>query len=345
MRRSAACLVFVVGILAACGRTTSSPPIPSTPTVAVPVPSSTEPATTATSPTPSPVEQSRPTPPGLLRLTNDPALDSYPAWSWDGHRIAMSSDRTGVYEIYAMDPDGGNLVRLTEEEGTVLKDDPTWSPDGKEIAFALHSDLTRIYAFDVAQAALEPFDPFESTAEGFPEQLGDPYADAFNPSWSPDGRRMALTMFDSNMVLQVFTLDLRSGELVQLSDGPADAYGPSWSADGRWMAYTAEDGGNAEIYMIAADGSGLKRLTDDPARDNSPSWSPDGRFIIFHSTRDVGSDLYVLRVDGGEVIRLDTGGPENSSPSWSPDGRYIAFVSDRDGNAEIYRINAPVLAP
>lgn len=345
MRRAATCLVFGLGIVAACSRTVPAPQVPSPSTIASSTPTFVERTKTTPPETRPSTEPPVPTPAGLLRLTNDPALDSYPAWSWDGQRIAMSSDRTGVYEIYVMNPDGSSLVRLTEDDGTVLKDDPTWSPDGRRIAFALHSDLTRIYAFDVEQAAIEPFEPFESTAEGLPEPLSDYHADVFSPSWSPDGRRIALTMFDSNSVRQVFTLDVRSGDLLQISHGSYDAFGPSWSPDGRWITYTAEDGGNAEIYIIAVDGSDLKRLTDSPARDNSPSWSPDGRFIVFHSTRGGDSDMYAMRIDGSDVLRLDTGGPENSSPAWSPDGRYIAFVSDRDGNAEIYRIDAPVLTP
>ena len=342
MKPPAACLALAFGLLAACGRTgspsaTATAPAPTLP-IATATPSLPHLSPTLTD-TPQIVVQ------GLLRLTNDPARDSYPAWSRDGQRIAFASTRTGVHEIYSMNAEGGDLTQLTEDDGSYLKDDPSWSADGSQIAFASRSDLSRIYAFDVRSAEINPFNPMVSTPQGYPQPLSDPYADAFSPSWSPDGRRLAMTMFDSNMVLQVFTLDLRSGGLVQLSGSPADTSGPSWSADGRWIAYTAEDGGNAEIYVVAADGSGLRQLTDDPARDNSPSWSPDGRFIVFHSTRGGDSDLYALPVDGGDVIRLETGGPQNSSPAWSPDGRYIAFVSDRDGNAEIYLIDAPALGP
>jgi len=348
VKGSAVSWIFALGFVAACGR--SSPP--STAAVTSTVPPSTEPspipveATETSLPTTqSPTDAPQPTPVGLLRLTNDPRLDSYPAWSGDSHRIAWSSDRSGIYEIYAMSADGSNLIQLTEDEGTVLKDDPTWSPDGSQIAFASHSDTTRIYAFDVERAAEQPFNPFEPSSQGFPEPLSNYYVDAFSPSWSPDGRRVALIAHDSNVVRQVFTLDLVSGESVQLTHGSSPAYRPSWSPDGRWIAYTSRVEGNREIYLIAADGSGLTQLTDDPAADDSPSWSPDGQFIVFHSNRTGDSDLYVMRFDGSNVLRLDIGGGENSSPSWSPDGRFIAFVSDRDGNDEIYRMDAPALQP
>jgi len=341
--------------MAACGRTPPASPtailpnstvgISTTPPSGEPSPTRVEPTDTVPPPFQSPTDAPPPTPAGLLRLTHDPRLDSYPAWSWDSQRIAFSSDRSGVYEIYAMSADGSNLVQLTEDEGTVLKDDPAWSPDGKRIAFALHSDISRIYAFDVQRAQVQPFNPIEPSPQGFPEPLSNYYVDAFSPSWSPDGRRIALTMDDFYGVKQVFTLDLVSGKLVQLSQDPYPAFRPSWSPDARWIAYTSRVEGNREIYLVAADGSSLTQLTDDPAGDDSPSWSPDGLFIVFHSNRTGLSDLYVMRIDGSNLLRLDTGGPENSSPSWSPDGRYIAFVSDRDGNAEIYRMDAPVLEP
>ena len=69
--------------------------------------------------------------------------------------------------------------------------------------------------------------------------------------------------------------------------------------------YVSHLDGNAEIYVINADGSGLTNLTNDPGNDYDPDWSPDGRQIAFSSTRDGNYEIYVMNADGSEVDQPD----------------------------------------
>ena len=348
MKGSAITLILALCVVAACGQ--STPPSTAIDTSTVPPPvepsptavESTEASSTATG---LPTDAPQPTPEGLLRLTNDPARDQTPAWSWDGQRIAFSSDRTGVFEIYAMNADGGSLVELTEDSGVLFKEDPAWSPDGRRIAFTALFDVSRILAFEVDIAEAEPFSPSHWASQGFPEPLSDYYTDSFFAAWSPDGRTLALIMHDANLVRQLFTLDPASGRFTQLTNGTSPAYRPSWSPDGRRIAYSLDAEGDQEIYVIGADGGGLTQLTNDPGYDSRPSWSPDGRLIVFSSDRGGAYRLHLMWSDGSYIGELDTGPGEAFTPSWSPDGRFIAFVSDRDGNDEIYRMDAPALQP
>ena len=95
-----------------------------------------------------------------------------------------------------------------------------------------------------------------------------------------------------------------------------------------------------EIYVMNANGSDVRRLTNDPAGDWGPDWSPDGQRITFVSDRDGNNEIYVMNADGSGVRRLTDDPADDLNPIWSPDGRRIAFVSDRDGNNEIYVMNA-----
>ena len=74
----------------------------------------------------------------LSRLTNNPAVDVFPAWSSDGSKIAFTSDREGGPEIFIVNPDGTDLTRLTDNTANDAL--PAWSPDGKQIAFVSDRD-------------------------------------------------------------------------------------------------------------------------------------------------------------------------------------------------------------
>ena len=79
--------------------------------------------------------------------------------------------------------------------------------------------------------------------------------------------------------------------------------------------------GNAEIYVMNADGSGQRRLTRNTVGDRHPVWSPDGRRIAFESNWQVN----VMNADGSGQRRLTRNGGRNFAPAWSPDGQQIAF--------------------
>ena len=105
---------------------------------------------------------------------------------------------------------------------------------------------------------------------------------------------------------------------------------PSWSPDsGR---FTAGDG--RTVYILNADGSGLRPLTDG----EYPAWSPTNNWIAHRACVGGACGLYLTNADTGEQRRLTTGGSDGQ-PAWSPNGQQIAYISQDDGNFEIYRIN------
>ena len=138
-------------------------------------------------------------------LTNNPSDDRYPSWSPDGKRIAFVSDRDGhvmdgrrTDEIYVMDANGGNPQNLTNDPNDEWS--PSWSPDGKRIAFA--SDR---------EEPLRYFDIYVMDADGQNQQrlTNDPRDDR-DPSWSPDGERIIFSARRDGHFETKFAVTLKS---------------------------------------------------------------------------------------------------------------------------------------
>jgi Tol biopolymer transport system component len=91
------------------------------------------------------------------------------------------------------------------------------------------------------------------------------------------------------------------------------------------IAFCTTRDGNAEIYIMNADGSGQTRLTKASGADSAPALSPDGKRIAFSSERDGGaSEVYVMNADGSGQARVTKSTGRDDDPSWSPDGARIA---------------------
>lgn len=132
--------------------------------------------------------------------------------------------------------------------------------------------------------------------------------------------------------------DPEGGGITQITGLSADAE-PDWSPDGERLIFATSRDGDAEIYIMDADGHDPVNLTNDPASDGGPVYSPAcaGRgddcvnWIAFHSDRAGSYDLYMMDEQGQHLTQL-TDDPFNDDawPSWSPDGERLAFTSTRD---------------
>ena len=261
-------------------------------------------------------------------------------------QIAFSSNRDGNSEIYVMDTDGGNQRKLTNNRHGDWS--PSWSPDGKRIAFVSNRDGHVIDGIPTS-------DIYVMDADGGNQQnlTNNPGRDS-SPSWSPDGKRIAFHSDrdnDRDHNIEIYVMDDDGGNLQRLTNNLTEDQYPAWSPDGKRIAFSARRDGHFEnqfgityeIYVMDADGQNEQRLTENRNNDWHPSWSPDGKRIAFDADRKgdvVKFDIYVMDADGGNQQKLTNHRAWDGSPSWSPDGKRIAFWSLRDGNSEIYVMGA-----
>lgn len=125
-------------------------------------------------------------------------------------------------------------------------------------------------------------------------------------------------------------------QLAKITSDSTTATDPAFSADGSRVAYVSTSPGNAEIYVMNADGTSPTRLTTEPLADGRPTFTPDGQTILFHSARAAGKQqIFSINVDGSGLTQL-TRDSVNLAPTVSPDGQTIAYVSLRNKSYDIW---------
>ena len=136
---------------------------------------------------------------------------------------------------------------------------------------------------------------------------------------------------------QLYAIDRSNlAQLTKLTPDTTSASDPAFSPDGSRIAFVSQRDGNAEIYVMNADGTASTRITNDPQADGRPSFTPDGQAVVFHSARTAGKQqIWVVNADGTGLTQLSRDSV-NSSPTVSPDGQTIAYVSARNKDGDIW---------
>jgi len=231
---------------------------------------------------------------------------------------------------------------------------PTWSPDGRSIAF------TRWERQDDGGRDADVWVADSDGGNARPLVSGPGYD--WIPAWSPDGAWISYTADAATPAsppagpigggpqpgqppgavtprtgrAQVWLVRPDGTDAHQLTDVEGGAAAAAWSPDGRSIAYSSDREGQSDIYAAAANGSSEVRLTDDLAADWAPSWSRDGRHVLFTSDRTGDNDIWRVGTDATGLTRLTADGSDDDVAAEAPDGSRIVFVSTRSGDAEVW---------
>ena len=221
-------------------------------------------------------------------------------------------------------------ANYADEQGNVLgpATNLTWSSDSPQIA-SVGEDGT-VTGAGYGHAKVTATAPGGKTAIADVYVVGEIVVASSRAAPSTPGKFQLYAVERSNLA-----------QLTKLTPATdtASASDPAFSPDGSRIAFVSQRDGNAEIYVMNADGTGTTRVSNDPQSDGRPSFMPDGQSLVFHSSRTAGKqEIWAVNVDGTALTQL-TRDSVNSSPAVSPDGQIIAYVSTRNKDGDIWLMN------
>jgi eukaryotic-like serine/threonine-protein kinase len=285
------------------------------------------------SPEPTATETSVPTPTETPIPTPTPTLEPVEEIG----QVAFVSDRSGIMQIWIINEDGTNARQISNMvEGACQ---PSWSPDGLQIAFISPCLRKQSQIYEEAQVYLMSADG--SNVRLMPNTvLGD-----FDPAWSPEGDRIAFTSVRTGRP-HIFVINLKDNSLQELSDTRHPDFQPTWHPGGKQLAFIRHMP-FPHVWVMSDQGlTEFQFSSSGNVVDLAPVWSPDGEFILYNRSQVepaipwLMGKFYADR-DNNREFRIPPYGIIDpgpvAGPSISPDGNWIAFESWPDGrNHDIF---------
>jgi len=223
------------------------------------------------------------------------------------------------FQLIVADADGENQRLVLESRYPLMS--PSWSPDGQWLSYV---------SFENKRSAIY----VQLVRSGERRQVSARVGINGAPVWSPDGKKLALTLGGSSGNPDIYILELQTQNLVRLTDDPSIDTEPCWSPDGKSIYFTSDRAGGPQIYRIGVNpGDRPKRITFTGNYNARPRLSADGNLLAM-VTLDSGNYRVAVQDLSNSSVRVLSKGHLDESPSFAPNGSTIMF-SEREGNRGI----------
>jgi Tol biopolymer transport system component len=255
----------------------------------------------------------------LTALTSDATDHWNPSIAPDGRHVVYHKSTPGHavpnVELWGTPP--GTDLKLLRLAGSF----PAFAPDGKRLAL-IGAGFAQLDVMNVDGSERKRL--HQGTFRGM-----------FSTSWAHHGDRIAFAVggvFQKpDGAVDLLTVRPDGSDLKKIAATGNNGF-PAFSPDGKRLVFrSGRDRAAKNLYLVNADGTGVKRLTHGKWTDTMCDWSPDGKWIVFASDRGGNFEVWLIRPDGAGLRKLVGGGGRNNHPHFSPDGRWVVFTSQRAG--------------
>ncbi len=235
---------------------------------------------------------------------------------------------TQNYQLIIADSDGENQRKVLESRYPIMS--PAWSVDGQWLAYvSFESRRSAVYV--------------QQVRTGERSRVSAKAGINGAPAFSPDGKRLALTLGGSAGNPDIFVLDLTTQNLTRITDDPAIDTEAVWSNDGQSLYFTSDRAGGPQIYRIGVrPGDKPKRITFGGSYNARPRLSPDGTQLAM-VTLDGGNYRIALQDLASSNVRVLSKGRQDESPSFAPNGAMLIYSGSDSGRAILATVSTDAL--
>ena len=225
-----------------------------------------------------------------------------------------------VYSLYVSDQDGENEYKIMESNDPIMS--PAWSPDSRRLAYV---------SFEGNRSSVF----IQTLRTGNRIQVSSKPGINGAPAFSPDGRKLVLTLGGVDGNLDIHVLDINSRQSKRITTHRAIDTEGSWSPDGRYIYFTSDRSGGPQIYRVSASGGTPERVTFEGSYNARPRLSPDGsKLAMVHLDRG-NYRIAVMDIERRDLLVLSAG-RQDESPSFAPNSDTLIYATrqSRDGVLE-----------
>lgn len=236
--------------------------------------------------------------------------------------ISARNESSRKYVLQVADTDGYNPQTVLESDEPLMS--PSWSPDGKSLAYvSFENKRPEIFIQHLASAR-------RSKVSGFKGINGA-------PNWSPDGKQLALVL-SKDKSPDIYIMNIASKKLTRITTHRAIDTEPVWTADGSALIFTSDRSGSPQLYKVPVSGGQPKRITFEGRYNTAADLSPDGKNIVMVYGNAGSYKIAQLETETDNLTIL-TSSNLDESPSFSPNGRMILYASTQGNKGVLYMIS------
>jgi TolB protein len=237
---------------------------------------------------------------------------------------AEGSEGNQRYSLIVSDIDGENPFTIMESTDPIMS--PAWSPDSRELAYvSFENNVSTIFV--------------QTLRTGNRIKVSSRAGINGAPAFSPDGRKLVLTLGGVDGNLDIHVLDLGTRELTRLTTNRSIDTEGSWSPDGRTIYFTSDRSGGPQIYRVPAAGGNPERVTFEGSYNARPRLSPDGRKLAVVTLDRGAYRIGIVDIAGRDLLILSTG-QQDESPSFAPNSDSLIYATRQGKNGVLEMVSA-----